>query len=174
MLLTWASAPSGSPLGRPSLRCRPAFSWSLSTSKPTFTRVTPSSADTLFTTAVWKWFLIGHPGVVSDTMTSTTPASLMSIARTISSSTMSLRSSGSITPFRASVICSRVGTSSLWQELFAIDVAGDPERQHDADAARVELVLVDPRLERRDLLRQQHVPVVAGGNVHLLAAGEDL
>ena len=38
-LATWASAPSGSPPGRPSLRCRPAFSWSDRTSKPTLTRV---------------------------------------------------------------------------------------------------------------------------------------
>src|SRR3954451_4544226 len=151
-------APSGRPPGRPSLRWRPAFSWSLSTSKPTFTRVTPSTADTVFTTAVWKWFLIGQPGVVSDTVTSTTPASLMSIARTISSSTMSLRSSGSMTAFRASVTCSLVGTCSLWQELRAVNVTADTKGQDGADAARVELVLEDVGLERCPLLREQHVP----------------
>jgi hypothetical protein len=41
--------------------------------------------------------LIGHPGVVSETVTSTTPFSLTSIERTMSSSTIERCSSGSIT-----------------------------------------------------------------------------
>ena len=45
-LATCASAPSGRPLGRPSVRCRPCFSWSDRTSKPTLTAVTPSTALT--------------------------------------------------------------------------------------------------------------------------------
>ena len=71
---TWASAPSGSPPARPSLRCSAPFSWSERTSKPTLTRVTPSSARTASATAVWKWLRIGQPGVVSETVTSTTPS----------------------------------------------------------------------------------------------------
>src|SRR5690348_15627307 len=164
MFETCASAPSGSPPGRPSLRCRPAFSWSLSTSKPTFTRATPSTADTDLTTAVWKWFLIGQPGVVSDTVTSTTPASLMSIARTISSSTMLRRSSGSMTALSASVTCSRVGTPSLWQlppappeadEVGPVGVTRDPDLEHRTDAAGVELVLERAGLERVEVLGEQ-------------------
>src|SRR5215216_3911684 len=120
-LATAASDPSGSPPGRPSLRWRPDFSWSVSTSKPTFTRVTPSMPETCLATAFWKWPLIGQPGVVRETVTSTTPPSLMSMARTISSSTMSLRSSGSMTDFSASVICSLVGMPlPLWQALVVV------------------------------------------------------
>src|SRR5918995_3794832 len=139
MFATCASEPSGSPPGRPSLRCSPDFSWALSTSKPTFTRETPSTALTCFATAVWKWPLIGQPGVVSDTVTSTTPPSLMSMARTISSSTMSFRSSGSMTDFRASVICSRVGIRlPLWQALILL--LGVRRRADDVEVA-VELDL---------------------------------
>ena len=43
------------------------------TSKATLTPVTPSSADTACVTACWKWLRIGQPGVVSDTMTATSP-----------------------------------------------------------------------------------------------------
>ena len=136
-LATWASEPSGSPPGRPSLRWRPDFSWSVSTSKPTFTRVTPSTADTCFATAFWKWPLIGQPGVVRETVTSTTPPSLMSIARTISSSTMSLWSSGSMTDFSASVICSLVGMHPpLWQASILVLVVG---RRADDTELAVEL-----------------------------------
>src|SRR3954466_7715417 len=102
----------------------------------------------------------------------------MSIARTISSSTMLLRSSGSMTAVRASVICSRVGTASLWQlarpapvppELRAGGVTGDAELEHRADAATVELVLEGPWLERGVVLRQQDVVEVACGHLGLLA-----
>ena len=48
----------------------------MSTSKYTFTCVTPSSAETACATEVWKWPLIGQPGVVSETVTSTTPLAL--------------------------------------------------------------------------------------------------
>src|SRR4051812_2681186 len=183
MFETCAIAPSGSPPGRPSLRCRPAFSWSVSTSKPTLTRATPSSEDTDLTTAVWKWFLIGQPGVVSDTVTSTTPASLMSIARTISSSTMLRRSSGSMTALRASVTCSRVGTLPLWQlplappdaeEVRAVVVPGDADLEHRADAAGVELVLERLGLERVEVLREQQALEVPVRHFGLLAAAHHL
>ena len=75
----------GQPRGRPSVRCRPCFSVSDSTSKPTLTAVTPSTDLTAFATPVWKWPLIGQPGVVSDTVTFTAPVSAMSIFRTIPS-----------------------------------------------------------------------------------------
>jgi hypothetical protein len=52
-------------------------------------------------TEVWKWPRIGQPGVVSDTVTSTTPFGLASIARTMSSSTIERRSSGSMTAVSA-------------------------------------------------------------------------
>src|ERR687895_1319310 len=172
-LATWASAPSGSPSGRPSLRWRPDFSWSVSTSKPTLTRVTPSTADTCLATELWKWPLIGQPGVVSETVTSTTPPSLMSIARTISSSTMSLRSSGSMTDFSASVICSLVGMlPSLWQELLAPSVARYVEREHQPDALRVELVLERLRLERIPVAGEEDVLEVAGRDLGLLVPAQ--
>ena len=59
---------------------------------------------TALATAVWKWLRIGQPGVVSETVTSTTPSAWMSIERTMSSSTMSRRSSGSMTALSASRI----------------------------------------------------------------------
>ena len=49
-------------------------------------------------TASWKWLRIGQPAVVSETTTSTMPSSAISIERTMSSSTIERRSSGSITP----------------------------------------------------------------------------
>jgi hypothetical protein len=52
---------------------------------------------------------MGQPGVVSDTITLTAPCGSISIERTMSSSTIDRRSSGSITVRRASVICSLVG-----------------------------------------------------------------
>ena len=112
--LTWASAPSGS-AARPSLRPSAVFSLSESTSKVTLTPVTPSSSRTACATPVSKWLRIGQPGVVSDTITSTTPLGWMSIDRTISSSTMSRRSSGSMTERRASVTCSLVGMDPFKQ-----------------------------------------------------------
>ena len=57
-------------------------------------------------TAVWKWPLIGQPGVVSETVTSTTPFGLGSIERTMSSSTIERCSSGSITTSSALSISS--------------------------------------------------------------------
>ena len=60
-------------------------------------------------TEVWKWLRIGQPGVVRDTVTSTTPPSETLIDRTIPSVTMSCRSSGSTTTLSASRICSLVG-----------------------------------------------------------------
>ena len=106
--LTCASAPSGS-VPRPSLRPSAAFSLSDRTSKLTLTPVTPSSLRTASATPVWKWLRIGQPGVVSETITSTTPFSWISTDRTISSSTMSRRSSGSITARRESITWSLVG-----------------------------------------------------------------
>src|SRR5579875_818560 len=52
---------------------------------------------------------MGQPGVVSETVTSTTPLGCTSTERTISRVTMSLRSSGSMTSRRASVTWSLVG-----------------------------------------------------------------
>ena len=37
--------------------------------------VTPPSSRTACATPVWKWLRIGHPGVVRETVTSTTPLS---------------------------------------------------------------------------------------------------
>src|SRR3954463_9776978 len=109
MFLTAARAPSGSPPCRPSRCWSPCFSSWLRTSKPTPTRSTPSSSPTHWTTACWKCERIGHPGVVRETTTSTLPGSGCSIERTIPSETMSLRSSGSMTRRRTSLICSWVG-----------------------------------------------------------------
>ena len=66
-------------------------------------RARPSS------TPVWKWPLIGQPGVVSETVTFDGPGSEMSMERTIPSSTMMRWSSGSMTTFSASRIWSLVG-----------------------------------------------------------------
>ena len=108
-LLTWASAPAGSRL-RPSFCCRPAFSSALRTSKATLTPVTPSSADTGLVTACWKWLRIGQPGRRErHHHARRRPASPISIERTMSSSTIERRSSGSITARRLSVTCSVVG-----------------------------------------------------------------
>ena len=52
-------------------------------------------------TAFSKWLRIGQPGVVSDTITLTAPCGSISIERTMSSSTIDRRSSGSITVRRA-------------------------------------------------------------------------
>ena len=93
---TRASAPCGS-APRPRRCWSVCFSESVSTSKSTVTAVTPSRAPTCSATASWKCERIGQPGVVSDTRTCTRPPSPCSIARTIPSSTMSLRSSGSMT-----------------------------------------------------------------------------
>src|SRR3954465_6078387 len=109
---TRASAPSGSG-PRPSFCCRPAFSLSERTSKATFTRVTPSRAPTAERTAFSKWLRMGQPGVVSETVTSTVPSGRASIDRTISSSTIERRSSGSMTAVSAWRISSRVGMRSI-------------------------------------------------------------
>src|SRR3954451_21257413 len=52
---------------------------------------------------------MGQPGVVSETVTSTVPSAWALIDRTISSSTMERRSSGSMTAVSAWRISSRVG-----------------------------------------------------------------
>src|SRR3954454_9602882 len=109
---TRASAPSGSG-PRPSFCCRPAFSLSERTSKATFTRVTPSRAPTAERTAFSKWLRMGQPGVVSETVTSTVPSGRASIDRTISSSTIERRSSGSMTAVSAWRISSREGMRSI-------------------------------------------------------------
>ena len=88
-LRTCARAPSGR-LPRPSLRPSACFSVSESTSKLMLTPVTPCRALTASDTPVWKWSRIGQPGVVSETVTSTTPLGWTSTERTISSVTMSL------------------------------------------------------------------------------------
>ncbi len=111
-LPTWASAPAGR-LPRPSFCCRAAFWVSVSTSKYTFTWLTPSSGETAWTTELWKCPLIGHPGVVSDTVTSTTPLGLSSIERTMSSSTIERCSSGSITDSSARMIWSLPVTAPI-------------------------------------------------------------
>src|SRR3954453_18374266 len=113
MFDTSASAPSGRPPLRPSFVWSAPFSVSVSTSKATSTCVTPSSADTDLATAVWKWLRIGQPGVVKDTMTATRPSSWMSIERTMPSSTIELRSSGSMTASSALRISSRDGMSDI-------------------------------------------------------------
>ena len=71
--------------------------------KLTLTPVTPSIARTALPTPSWKWLRIGQPAVVSETITSITPLGWMSIERTICSSTMSRRNSGSMTERSASV-----------------------------------------------------------------------
>ena len=109
---------------RPSLACSLRFSSSESTSKETLTPTTPSSLDTASVTADSKVERIGHPGVVSETFTSITPLAWISIERTISSVTMSLRSSGSMTALRASRTWSRVGMPSI---VFAAVNAPTPE-----------------------------------------------
>src|SRR4051794_15231010 len=109
---TCASAPAGS-APRPSFCWRPAFSLSERTSKATFTRVTPSRAPTAERTAFSKWLRMGQPGVVSETVTSTVPSGRASIDRTISSSTIERRSSGSMTAVSAWRISSRVGMRSI-------------------------------------------------------------
>ena len=72
----------------------------------------PSSAPTFSWTAVMKCERIGQPAVVSETRMCTLPPAPGSIERTMPSSTMSLRSSGSMTFLRASVICCSVGIAS--------------------------------------------------------------
>jgi len=72
--------------------------------KPTPTPVTPSSEETFWATACSKWERIGHPAVVSETTTSTCPSAEISIERTIPSSTIERRSSGSMTARSFSVI----------------------------------------------------------------------
>src|SRR3954469_23123694 len=114
--LTAASAPVGRPSRRPRRCCRPVFSCWLRTSKPTFTCCTPSSARTAVTTPFWKCDRIGHPGVVSDTTTSTRPSSGCSIERTMPRSTMLWRSSGSMTTLRAARISSCVGMRLILAE----------------------------------------------------------
>ena len=76
-------------------------------------RWTPSSLAIASRTATWKWLRIGQPGVVSETVTSTTPSAFGSMERTISSSTMLRRSSGSMTTFSASRIWSREGMAFI-------------------------------------------------------------
>src|SRR4051812_21370689 len=114
--LTAASAPCGRPPWRPRRCWSVCFSSAESTSKPTRTWRTPSSSLTFVTTACSKWERMGQPGVVRDTITSTAPSSGCSIERTIPSETMSLRSSGSMTLLRASVICSVVGITFIEAE----------------------------------------------------------
>src|SRR4051795_2179108 len=124
-LLTCARAPVGSAPPRPSFFCRLAFSLSLRTSKATLTFGTPRSWTAL-ATAVWKWLRIGQPAVVSDTVTATLPSSAMSIARTMPSSTMFSRSSGSMTTVSAWRISSREGMA-----MCTIVANGDPRLSDD-------------------------------------------
>ena len=112
-LRTWASAPAGSEL-RPSVFCSAAFSPSERTSNATLTVPTPSTVLASRTTASVKWPRIGQPAVVSEIVTATSPASEISIERTIPSSTTERRSSGSMTRCSALRISSCVGiTCSL-------------------------------------------------------------
>ena len=68
------------------------------------------AAETCWATACSKWERIGQPAVVSETTTSTRPPSLTSIERTMPSSTIERRSSGSMTARSFSVIWSLVGS----------------------------------------------------------------
>src|SRR4051812_26233577 len=122
-LETWASAPSGSG-PRPSFCWRPDFSWSDNTSKATSTRATPGRSPTAWRTAFSKWLRMGQPGVVSETVTATVPSARASIDRTISSSTIERRSSGSMTAVRAWRISSRVGMGSILANAPPCPVAG--------------------------------------------------
>src|SRR3954452_8757085 len=107
-LLTWASAPVGSAPPRPSFFCRSAFSLSLRTSKAIETLLTPTPWTAL-ATAVWKWLRIGQPAVVSETVMATDSSGAISIERTMPSSTMFWRSSGSMTAVSDCRISSREG-----------------------------------------------------------------
>src|SRR4051794_5090691 len=171
-LATSASAPSGRPPGRPSLRCSPLFSASVRTSKPTLTCVTPPTPRTASATAVWKWFLIGQPGVVSDTVTSTTPASLTSMERTMPSSTMSRRSSGSMTTFSASRMVSFVGMPALWQR----HCEGSPMDRVNIATAEFQFDAEDPEGFRAGLFRPGNElgAKITGMSVYELPPGEAL
>src|SRR5215218_5335782 len=107
-LPTWASAPAGIE-PRPSDFCSADFSLSDSTSNATFTAVTPATVRASRSTASTKWLRIGQPAVVSETVTSTVPSSAIAIERTIPSSMIERRSSGSITRASAVRISSWVG-----------------------------------------------------------------
>src|SRR3954471_6042638 len=83
---------------------------------------------TALATPVWKWLRIGQPGVVRETMTSTTPPSRISTERTMSSSTMLRRSSGSMTLSSALRMSSLVMASILGQ---SPERPGEPEAVED-------------------------------------------
>src|SRR4051812_31932592 len=102
----------------------------------------PSSARTALATPVWKWLRIGQPGVVSETMTSTTPFSCTSTERTMSSSTMLRRSSGSMTLSSALRMAS-FGGMPLIEAAFARHASrklesARPQRRRHAVAGRAE------------------------------------
>src|SRR3954469_13816204 len=147
--LTAASAPVGSPSWRPSCCWRPLFSWSVRTSRPTFTCSTPPSPRIASVTPFWKCERIGQPGVVSETTTSTRPSAGVSIERTIPRSTMLWRSSGSMTTLSASRICSVVGIAvQLWQRHVVVPrqpVIGDV-LPHDSGSDMVPVRRADARI----------------------------
>ena len=106
---TARARPPGAGCG-PSCCWSPRFSSGVRTSKATLTPVTPSSADTACVTACWKWLRIGQPGRGQrHHHARRRPASPISIERTMPSSTIERRSSGSMTARRLSVTCSVVG-----------------------------------------------------------------
>ena len=71
--------------------------------------MTPATLLASRVTASVKVLRIGQPAVVSETVTATSPASEISIERTIPSSTIERRSSGSMTRVSAERISSWVG-----------------------------------------------------------------
>ena len=108
--------------------------------------------ETFSRTAFSKWLRIGQPGVVSDTITLTAPCGSISIERTMSSSTIDRRSSGSITVLRASVTCSCVGILGFrFERTGAPTLAGGPKVAVET-GSRLSSVFAEENDEGRDCL----------------------
>ena len=75
-----------------------AFSSAVSSSQDRWTDDTPGRSATRALTSRWIWARSGQPEVVRAIVTSTRPSSSMVTARAMPSSTMSVPSSGSMTP----------------------------------------------------------------------------
>jgi hypothetical protein len=73
---------------------------------------TPGRDSTRATMSCWSWARSGHPAVVRATVTSTEPLGATSAPRAMPRSTMSLPSSGSITPRSTDSTSSGVGRCS--------------------------------------------------------------
>ena len=74
-----------------------------------FTEVTPGREPTRARTSCWIWARSGQPAVVSAMVTTTAPSAPTRAARAMPRSTMSLPSSGSITPRSTASTSSLVG-----------------------------------------------------------------